>query len=488
MVGAQAFEQMVENLPIGVMTCDLKDFKINYLNKFSRETFKKIEHLLPCRADQVMGICIDVFHKDPAHQRAILADPNRLPYQSNIRLGDEILDLLVSPIFDATGNYVAPMVTWSIVTDRIKAEEDSLRQAQMIDQMPVNVMFMEPENFTITYMNRTSLETLQPLASLLPAPPEQIVGQCVDIFHKDPAHQRGILGDPANLPHSAKIRLGEEHLDLRVNAVNDREGNYIGAMLTWSVITSQVKLADSFEADIKSVVQSVAAAATEMQSTAGSLSSTASDANSKASTVSAAAEELSASIGEISSQVARSSTIAQNAVTEAERSNQMVQGLANSADKIGEVVKLITDIASQTNLLALNATIEAARAGEAGKGFAVVASEVKALANQTARATEEIASQIGEIQGATNTAVTAIGAISDTINEISSITSGIAAAVEEQGAATQDVSANIMGVTDSSAETGEGANQVLQAASELSQQAEMLGAQVDTFLEEIRAQ
>jgi methyl-accepting chemotaxis protein len=140
MVGAQAFEQMVESLPIGVMTCDLKDFKINYLNKFSRETFKKIEHLLPCRADQVMGICIDVFHKDPAHQRAILADPNRLPYQSNIRLGDEILDLLVSPIFDAAGNYVAPMVTWSIVTDRIKAEEDSVRQAQMIDQMPVNVM------------------------------------------------------------------------------------------------------------------------------------------------------------------------------------------------------------------------------------------------------------------------------------------------------------------------------------------------------------
>jgi methyl-accepting chemotaxis protein len=488
MVGSQAFEQMVENLPIGVMTCDLKDFTINYLNKFSRETFKKLEHLLPCRADQVMGICIDVFHKDPAHQRAILKDPNRLPYQSNIRLGDEILDLLVSPIFDDAGNYVAPMVTWSIVTDRIKAEEESLRQAQMIDQMPVNVMFMEPENFTITYMNRTSLDTLQPLASLLPVAPEQIVGQCVDIFHKEPAHQRGILGDPSNLPHSAKIRLGEEHLDLRVNAVNDREGNYIGAMLTWSVITSQVKLADTFEGNIKSVVQSVAAAATEMQSTAGSLSSTASDANSKASTVSAAAEELSASIGEISSQVARSSTIAQNAVTEAERSNQMVQGLANSADKIGEVVKLITDIASQTNLLALNATIEAARAGEAGKGFAVVASEVKALANQTARATEEIAAQIGEIQGATNTAVTAIGAISDTINEISSITSGIAAAVEEQGAATQDVTANIMGVTESSAETGEGANQVLQAASELSQQAEMLGAQVDTFLEEIRAQ
>jgi len=488
MVGAQAFEQMVENLPIGVMTCDLKDFTINYLNKFSRETFKKLEHLLPCRADQVMGICIDVFHKDPAHQRAILKDPNRLPYQSNIRLGDEILDLLVSPIFDDAGNYVAPMVTWSIITDRIKAEEESLRQAQMIDQMPVNVMFMEPENFTITYMNRTSLDTLQPLASLLPVAPEKIVGQCVDIFHKEPAHQRGILGDPSNLPHSAKIRLGEEHLDLRVNAVNDREGNYIGAMLTWSVITSQVKLADTFEGNIKSVVQSVAAAATEMQSTAGSLSSTASDANSKASTVSAAAEELSASIGEISSQVARSSTIAQNAVTEAERSNQMVQGLANSADKIGEVVKLITDIASQTNLLALNATIEAARAGEAGKGFAVVASEVKALANQTARATEEIATQIGEIQGATNTAVTAIGAISDTINEISSITSGIAAAVEEQGAATQDVSANIMGVTESSAETGEGADQVLQAASELSQQAEMLGAQVDTFLEEIRAQ
>ncbi len=396
--------------------------------------------------------------------------------------------MLVTAITDSNGKYIAPMVSWSVVTEKIKAEEDSLRQAQMIDQMPVNVIFMEPENFTITYMNNTSLQTLKPLASLLPAPPDQLLGQCVDIFHKNPAHQRGLLSDPSNFPHRAKIKLGPETLDLLVNGVSDKNGKYIGAMLSWSVITKQVQLADTFESDIKTVVQSVAAASTEMQSTAETLTKTAGDASDKAGTVSAASEQLSASIREISEQVARSSTIAQDAVTEADRSNKMVQGLAASAEKIGEVVRLITDIASQTNLLALNATIEAARAGEAGKGFAVVASEVKALANQTAKATDDISSQITDIQDATKGAVTAIEGIGKTIDEISQITTAISSAVEEQGAATQEVAHNITGVTTSSAETGEGAAQVLEAAGELSKQAEHLGIKVDEFLEEVRSQ
>jgi methyl-accepting chemotaxis protein len=178
-----------------------------------------------------------------------------------------------------------------------------------------------------------------------------------------------------------------------------------------------------------------------------------------------------------------------------------MEGLSDAAQKIGQVVQLIQDIASQTNLLALNATIEAARAGDAGKGFAVVASEVKSLATQTAKATEEIAGQIAAIQGATGQAVSAMKSIDGTIGEISEISTAIAAAMEEQGAATseitrntqeaargtQDVSANIGGVMQAASETGAAAAQVLGSSSELGKQAETLRSEVDDFLAKIRA-
>jgi len=273
-------------------------------------------------------------------------------------------------------------------------------------------------------------------------------------------------------------------------------------------------MANSFEASVGGVVQSVSAASTEMQSSAQTLSTTAEEtagqseivataannATENVQTVASATEELSSSIQEISRQVSQSTQIAGSAVIEVESTNEKIQGLAEAANKIGEVVAMITDIADQTNLLALNATIEAARAGDAGKGFAVVASEVKNLANQTAKATEEISSQISDIQGATNTAVEAIGSIGGTINELNEISSAIAAAVEEQGAATQEiarnveqaangtteVSSNIAGVQQAAGETGHSANDMLGAATELSQQSELLRSEVDSFLHNIR--
>ncbi|MEN8197195.1 MAG: HAMP domain-containing methyl-accepting chemotaxis protein, partial [Pseudomonadota bacterium] len=274
-------------------------------------------------------------------------------------------------------------------------------------------------------------------------------------------------------------------------------------------------LADRFERQVKDVVDGVSSSATEMQATAQQMSATAEEtsrqsanvataseqATANVQTVAATAEELSASIAEIGRQVMQSAKIAQNAVVEADSTNDTVKGLAEAAAKIGEVVDLINDIAGQTNLLALNATIEAARAGEAGKGFAVVAQEVKNLANQTAKATEEISTQITAVQEETNGAVGAIENIRSIIGEINDISTTISSAVEEQGVSTQeiarnvqqaatgtqDVNSNIDSVNRAASETGSAAGQVLGAAQEMSRQAEGLRGQVDDFLNEVRA-
>ncbi len=274
-------------------------------------------------------------------------------------------------------------------------------------------------------------------------------------------------------------------------------------------------LVAKFEASAGQMIAVLASGASELESTAQSMSGIADQTNNRASdvaqaamsashgvqTVSVASEELAASINEISRQVAQSAAITDRAVEDARRTDQIVQALAQSADRIGNVVGLITNIAGQTNLLALNATIEAARAGDAGKGFAVVASEVKSLANQTMKATEEIGSQITQIQSATQEAVEAIRGIGVVIAEVSSIATSIASAVTQQGAATAEiarnvqqtamstgeVTANITSVSQAANETGAAADEVLGAASTLAKQAERLSREVDQFVAGVRA-
>ena len=418
----------------------------------------------------------------------------------------------VIPVNANEGGEIGEMLESLAIFQDQSAEALLLRR--VVEASPQATMIAGAKDLTISYMNPAAVKLFRDIQTFLPCSVDDMVGQCIDIFHKDPAHQRKVLANKAAYPMLSNFVADGHQIEFSAHAIDNHNGEWDSIMVSWNDVSEQHQLAADFEGNVATMVNDLIEASVGMQASSETLSSTAAqsttqsesvahssaEANENVMTVASAAEELTASIAEITRQVRNAVEMSGQAVQEAETTNQNVAKLASVSEEIGQVIRVITDIAEQTNLLALNASIEAARAGDAGRGFAVVAGEVKELANQTAKATETIAGQISSIQKESDGAARAIGHIGETIQKMNDINQAISAATEEQNEATREIAQSVQyasdatqrvteaiaSVTEASIDTGKAAGDVLVASTDIRQKGESLSERVRDFLAELR--
>jgi methyl-accepting chemotaxis protein len=467
----------LEYMPVNVMICRMPDFEIVYANPQSLATLRQVEDLLPVKAHEVVGQSIDIFHKHPERQRVLLQNPGNLPIKTTISLGAQKLDLHVSAIFAPDGAYVAALLTWMIATERVAYENKSHLNDQMLNNLPINVMLCDLD-FNITYLNDTTKKTLKKIEHLLPISVDRLLGQSIDIFHKNPERVRKLMQVPENLPHKAIVQLDNENLELAINALRERDGTHTGYMLTWTLVTEQVKLAH----EVKHLSSCLLETSQVLQKEVATVHENMDATVSRSTGVLAATDQLRCAIEDISQQINKAAEIGQVAASNTDLVRERIAVLSAEIGEIQGVLQLIADIASQTHLLALNANIEAARAGYAGKGFTVVANEVKKLAGQTNSATEQIEKRIAAIRSGSDEAVAHMAEMVQTVSRISEVTTTLSAAVVEQSAATENVNHNMADVVTNAQSVEKCSEIAAKAAIGVGQSAEDLVQEVEQFL------